>query len=144
MFNQFMQIAIDTAKQTSDDVPIGAVVVKGGEVIAKAFNKREKASDITSHAEILAIKKAAKVLNNWRLDDCELYVTLEPCPMCTWAILQSRINKIYFGSYNTKYGALGSATDLTKLSDHKPKIFSGIMEEECNRILEEFWQDRRC
>lgn len=143
MNNNFMKEVIDIAKQSGADVPVGALIVKNGEIISSAFNEREKTNDITAHAEILAIKKAAEQLSNWRLDDCELYVTLEPCPMCAWAILQSRIKGVYFGSYDTQYGAFGSALDLRTHTNSKLKIYGGIMEEECDKMLEEFWQRRR-
>lgn len=143
MNNNFMKKAIDIAKQSGADVPVGALIVKSGEIISSAFNEREKTNDITAHAEILAIKKAAEQLNNWRLEDCELYVTLEPCPMCAWAILQSRIKCVYFGSYDTQYGAFGSVLDLRTYANSKLKIYGGIMEEECDKMLEEFWQRRR-
>ncbi len=137
----FMNLAIEQAKLADGDIPVGAVVVKDGKVISRAFNTREKDNDITSHAEILAIKKAAKVLNNWRLDDCELYVTLEPCPMCGWAILQSRIRAVYFGSYDISYGAFSSKIDLrTLLSGSKLEVYGGIMETECDILLNEFFK----
>ena len=91
----FMQEAIDIANQTERDIPVGAVIVKDGNIISFAHNEKEKDNDVTSHAEILAIRCAEKFLDNWRLDDCEMYVTLEPCPMCAWAILQSRIKTVY-------------------------------------------------
>ena len=96
MMNDYMKMAIAEAQKSDGEIPVGAVLVKDGQVIAKAHNMREKENDITSHAEILVIRQAEKILNNWRLDGCELYVTLEPCPMCGWAILQSRISKVYF------------------------------------------------
>ena len=108
----FMKKAIELAKQVEKDVPVSAVIVKNGEIIAFAQNERELDNDVTSHAEILAIRKAEKVLNNWRLDDCEMYVTLEPCPMCAWAIIQARIKSVYFGSFDKNYGAFGSVFDL--------------------------------
>lgn len=138
-----MNHAIKEALKTVDDIPIGAIIVKDGEIISSAFNQREKDNIITSHAEILAINKACKKLNNWRLNECELYVTLEPCPMCAWAILQARIKTIYFGSYNHKYGALESVINLANISDYKPKIYGGIMEKECDEILNNFWNDKR-
>lgn len=141
--NNFMQEAINVAKDSGADVPVGAVIVKNGKIIASASNEREKTNDISAHAEILAIRRAESVLNNWRLDDCELYVTLEPCPMCAWAILQSRIKTVYFGSYDTQYGALGSVLDLREQANSQLKVYSGIMEEECNNMLECFWQERR-
>lgn len=138
-----MKRVINIAKTVENDIPVGAVIVKDGEIISEACNMRESDNDITSHAEILAIKEAGKKLNNWRLDDCELYVNLEPCPMCAWAILQSRIKAVYFGSYNHKYGAFGSVINLADLSDFKPKIYGGIMEKECDELLENFWKSKR-
>lgn len=134
-----MQLAIDEAMKSEKDIPVGAVIVKGGKVIACAHNTKEKDNDITSHAEILAIRKAEKLLNNWRLDGCELYITLEPCPMCGWAIFQSRISKVYFGSYDCEYGAFSSKSDLRKISPIKPEIYGGIMEDECDEILKTFF-----
>lgn len=139
----FMEKAIELAKQVEKDVPVSAVIVKNGEIIAFAQNERELDNDVTSHAEILAIRKAEKVLNNWRLDDCEMYVTLEPCPMCAWAILQSRIKTVYFGSFDKNYGAFGSAIDLREHANSKLKVYGGIMEEECDKILEEFFKKIR-
>lgn len=138
-----MQEAINLAKQSGEDVPVGAIITKNGKIIASAFNEKEKTNDVTAHAEILAIKRAAEKLKNWRLDACELYVTLEPCPMCAWAILQARINAVYFGSYDKQYGALGSALDLRKQTRSSLKVFGGILEKECDNILEDFWQNRR-
>lgn len=140
---EFMFEAIKIAKKSGIDVPVGAVVVKDSKILASAHNERENSSDVSAHAEILAIKKASAVLNNWRLDDCELYVTLEPCPMCAWAILQSRINKVYFGSYDLQYGAMGSVLDLSKHSTSSPKIFGGILEKECDNVIKDFWAKRR-
>ena len=119
----FMEKAIELAKQVEKDVPVSAIIVKDGEIISFAQNEREIDNDVTSHAEIFAIRKAERVLNNWRLDDCDLYVTLEPCPMCGWAILQSRIKNVYFGSYDTNYGAFFSKVDLRKFSTFTPKMF---------------------
>lgn len=141
--NLFMQRAVEIAKESGADVPVGAIIVKNGEVIAAAHNEREKLNDITAHAEILAIKRASEVLSNWRLDDCELYVTLEPCPMCAWAILQSRVKAVYFGSSDTQYGALGSVLDLRKEAKSSMKVYSGILEKECDNIIKEFWESKR-
>lgn len=140
--NEFMQTAIEQAQKVYDDIPVGAVIVKDGKVIASAFNTKEGDNDITSHAEILALRKASSVLNNWRLEDCDLYVTLEPCPMCGWAIMQSRIKSIYFGSYDSKYGAFTSIK-LDKYSDYKPKIYGGICEKECDELLKNFFKNIR-
>lgn len=139
----FMKKTIELAKQVEKDVPVSAIIVKNGEIIAFAKNERELDNDVTSHAEILAIRKAEKVLNNWRLDDCEMYVTLEPCPMCAWAIIQSRIKTVYFGSFDKNYGAFGSALDLRGYVNSKLKVYGGIMEEECDKILEEFFKKIR-
>jgi tRNA(adenine34) deaminase len=141
--NSFMSISINEAKKSGRDVPVGAVVVKNGDVIATAHNERELDNDVTSHAEILAIRKAEQVLGNWRLDDCDLYVTLEPCPMCGWAILQSRIKNVYFGSYDTNYGAFFSKVDLRKFSTFTPNVYGGIMEKECDELLNSFFSDLR-
>lgn len=142
--NNYMQEALNIAKKSGADVPVGALIVKNGEIIASACNEREKTNDITAHAEILAIRKAAQKLNNWRLEDCELYVTLEPCPMCAWAILQSRIKAVYFGSYDKQYGALSSVIDLREQCNSKLKVYGGILEEKCDTILETFWEKQRC
>ena len=141
--NKFMQIAIDEALKTKSDVPIGAVLVRNGEIIAKSHNTKELDNDVTSHAEILAIRQGEKFFDNWRLDGCELYVTLEPCPMCGWAILQSRIKNVYFGSYDTNYGAFFSKVDLRKFSTFTPNVYGGIMEKECDELLNSFFTDLR-
>ena len=130
--NSFMSISINEAKKSGRDVPVGAVVVKNGDVIATAHNERELDNDVTSHAEILAIRKAEQVLGNWRLDDCDLYVTLEPCPMCGWAILQSRIKNAFL-----------SKVDLRKFSTFTPNVYGGIMEKECDELLNSFFTDLR-
>lgn len=144
MINNYMELAIKEALKANGDIPVGAVVVKGGEVISSACNTREKDNDVTSHAEILAIRQAEKLLGNWRLDDCDLYVTLEPCPMCGWAILQSRIKNLYFGSYDTNYGAFSSKIDLRKLSQgSKLNVYGGIKEKECDKLLNEFFDKIR-
>ncbi len=135
-----MQRVIDIVNALDErEIPIAAIVVKNGEVIASASNKKEMNSDVTAHAEILALKEAARVLGDWRLDGCELYVNLEPCPMCAWAIIQSRINTVYFGAFDRNYGALGSVIDLRKLYNSGLKVYGGIMEEECNKILEDYF-----
>lgn len=139
----FMKVAIEEAIKSDGDIPVGAVLVKDGEIISKAHNTREKDNDITSHAEILAIRQAEKVSENWRLDGCELYVTLEPCPMCGWAILQSRISKVYFGSYDVNYGAFSSKIDLRNISSFKPEVYGGILEEKCDKILKDFFEKIR-
>jgi len=135
-----MQDAIEVSLQTKNEIPIGAVIVKGGEIIAFAHNKKEELQDVTAHAEILAIKMAQEGLRRWRLNDCDMYVTLEPCPMCASAIIQAGIKNLYFGSYNIQYGALGSAIDLRKLHNSKMNVYGGICEDDCNKILEDFFE----
>lgn len=139
----YMQNAINEALKSKIDVPVGCVIKKNGEIIAQTCNRRELDDDVISHAEILAIKKAQQYLSTSRLQDCELYVTLEPCPMCTWAILQAGIKTVYFGSYNSQYGAMGSAINLAKFAHSKIKIYGGIEEEKCDKILKEFFEKIR-
>lgn len=138
-----MQQAIIQAKKSGIEIPVGAVILRDGVVIAEAFNKKEAEKDVTSHAEILAIRKAEQILDNWRLDDCEMYVTLEPCPMCAWAIIQARLKAVYFGSYDLNYGALGSKIDLRNLLNSNLKVYGGIMEEECDKILKDYFKGLR-
>lgn len=138
-----MDLAIKLAKSMKGEIAVGAVVVKDGVVIASAFNSKEKDCDVTSHAEILAIREAEKKLGRWRLEDCDLYVTLEPCPMCAWAIINSRIKNVYFGSYDVNYGALGSKIDLRKLANSKLNVYGGIMEDECDKILKDCFKELR-
>ena len=137
-----MKRAIEFAKKAGSEIPVGAIIVKDGKVLCGAFNRKEELNDVTSHAEILAIREAEKILGRWRLDDCEMYVTLEPCPMCGWAILQSRISKVYYGSYDTKYGAF-STLELHKKSEFKPQIYGGILEKECDEVLKTFFEKIR-
>lgn len=134
-----MERAIAIAQKSGMDIPVGAVIVKDGVIISSACNQKEVQNDVTSHAEILAIRKAEQVLGNWRLDGCEMYITLEPCPMCAWAIIQSRIKSVYFGSFDINYGALGSKIDLRKLLNSQLKVYGGIMEDECNNLLEDYF-----
>ena len=138
-----MRRAIDLAKKANGEIPVGAIIVKDGEILAETFNQKEVLNDVTAHAEILAIREAEKKLGRWRLDVCEMYVTLEPCPMCAWAIINSRIKTVYFGAYDHNYGALGSAIDLRKLANSKLKVYGGIMEKECTEVLDEFFDKVR-
>lgn len=139
----FMQQAITLAKTTKQDVPIAAIIVKDNKIIAKAVNEREKKRNATLHAEIVAINEASKVLNNWHLDNCEIYVTLEPCPMCASAILQARIKKIYFGAYDYLYGAFGTKCDMRKTMNYSAGVKGGILEEECTKILKDYFEEIR-
>ena len=143
MNEKFMKIAQKLALTSTEDVPVGALIVKNNEILSIACNEKEKSNDVTAHAEIVAIKKASQLLNNWHLDDCELYVTLEPCPMCAWAILQSRIKTVYFGSYDNLYGAFGSKINLAQISSSKTLVKGGILEEECDKILINFFKKVR-
>lgn len=138
-----MERAIKQASLACGEIPVGAVIVKDGEIIAQAFNRKEELKDVTAHAEILAIREAAKKLNRWRLDDCEMFVTLEPCPMCAWAIVNSRIKTVYFGSYDMNYGAFGSKLDVRTLANSKTKVYGGIMEAECDELLKKYFDSLR-
>ena len=135
-----MKSAIEEALKCNIDVPVGCVIKKDGEVVSSAHNRRELDDDVTAHAEILAIKDAQKVLKTSRLTDCEMYVTLEPCPMCAWAILQSGIKTLYFGSYNQQYGGIESKVNLKEIAKSKIKVYGGIEEEECDKILRDFFE----
>ena len=138
-----MKRALELAKKCVKDVPVGAIILKNGEIIAGTFNQKEIHQDVTAHAEILAIQEAQKKLGSFRLKDCEMFVTLEPCPMCAWAILQSGISTVYFGSYNRQYGGFGSVINLPKIANSKTKIFGGILEDECDKLLEDFFREIR-
>jgi tRNA(adenine34) deaminase len=141
---ELMLKAIEVAKNSDKDIPIGAIIVKNGEIIASAHNQREKDNITTSHAEILAIQRANEKLKNWRLNDCEMYVTLEPCPMCASAIIQARISKVYFGAYDTLNGALESKCDMRKIMNYNNlEVFGGIKEEECTKILKDYFLELR-
>ena len=145
--NRFMKEALKEAKKAYNklEVPVGAVIVKDGKVIARAYNKKEEKCDTTNHAEILAIKKASKKLNSWRLLNCDMYVTLEPCSMCAGALIQSRIRKVYIGALDPKTGACGSVLNL--LNDyefnHKVEVENGVLKEECETILKQFFKELR-
>lgn len=143
----FMKIALDEAKKAAniDEVPVGAVIVKNGIIISRAFNTRESSKDATAHAEITAIKKACEALEAWRLIDCEMYVTLEPCLMCSGAILQSRIEKLYIGTMDPKAGAAGSVINVFEdyWFHHKCEVYAGLLQEECSGILKDFFKKKR-
>ena len=140
----YMKKALIEAKKASDkdEVPIGAIIVKDGEIIAKAHNCKEIKKDTTMHAELIAIKKASKKLNSWRLTNCEMYTTLEPCPMCAGAIINSRIKKVYIGAKDEKSGAAGSVLNLFKdyKFNHLVEVEQGILEEDCKKILQDFFK----
>ncbi|MCF0232862.1 MAG: nucleoside deaminase [Enterococcus sp.] len=143
----YMQIAIELAKQarSEGEIPVGALIVRENKIIGKGFNRREGKQDISSHAEIEAIKAAEQEIGNWRLDGSTIYVTLEPCLMCAGAILQSRISKVVFGSYDKNDGALVSkyfVYDAPSVHE-RPLVFGGVLQEECDTILKEFFNSKR-
>ena len=127
-----------------DEVPIGAVIVHDDKIIARGHNRREKKQSSLAHAEILAIEKACKKIGSWRLEDCVLYVTLEPCPMCAGAIINARIRRLVFGARDPKSGCFGSVSDFNALAfNHKPQVVCGVRGEECAQILSAFFQKLR-
>ena len=142
-----MQEAIKEAQKAYDklEVPVGCIIVKDGKIIARAHNLKETKADTTKHAEIIAIQKASKKLKAWRLLDCEMYVTLEPCSMCAGAIIQSRIKKIYIGAMDEKTGACGSVLNLLQdyPFNHIVEVETGIEKEECEKVLKEFFKGLR-
>lgn len=144
---KFIKKALKEAKKAYllDEVPIGCVIVKDDKIIARSFNTREKDKLVTSHCEINAIKKASKKLNDWQLNECELYVTLEPCPMCAGAIYQARIKKVVFGAYDLKQGALGSSFNLYDIEtlNHHPEVVSGVLKDECGELITKFFKEKR-
>lgn len=143
---KFMKEALKQAKkaQISDEVPIGAVIVYEGNIIARGRNKRESTQNALLHAEIDAINKACKKLKRWRLNDCHIYVTLEPCAMCAGAIINSRISKVIYGASDSKAGSCESLINLFDLPyNHKPEVVSGVMKEECGKILSDFFKNLR-
>ena len=147
MKDKFMKESLKEAKKAYDklEIPVGAVIVKDGKIIARAHNLKEIKSDTTKHAEIIAIQKASKKLGTWRLNDCEMYVTLEPCPMCAGAIIQARLKKVYIGTMDEKTGACGSILNL--LADytfnHKVELETGILKSDCEKMLKDFLKNLR-
>ena len=137
----FMRAALELAKQSAaeGEVPVGAVIVKDGVIIAEGRNWRETGKNALYHAEIEAIDSACKALGGWRLWQCDLYVTLEPCPMCAGAILNARIPRLYYGAKDEKNGACGSVVNLMDGFTHKPAVTSGVLEAECLNVLQEFF-----
>lgn len=144
---KFMREAIRQAKKAEqiDEVPIGCVIVYKDRIIARGYNRRNIDKNTLSHAELNAIKKASKRIGDWRLDDCEMYVTLEPCQMCAGAIVQSRIKKVYIGCMNAKAGCAGSVLNLLQVErfNHQAEIIKGVLEEECSEMLTDFFRRLR-
>jgi len=146
MENTFMAEALRLAKIAygNGDVPVGCVVVLNGEIVGRGYNKREKDTSVSAHAEIVAMEDACKSVNSWHLSDCELYVTLEPCPMCAGAIINSRIKKVYYGTKDEHMGACGSVINLFEEGfGHHPAVYGGIMKEECLELLQSFFKALR-
>ena len=144
---KWMQEAIKEARLAKDkgEVPIGAVVVKDGTVIGRGHNLKEGFQDATLHAELLAIRQANQTLGNWRLEDCDLFVTLEPCPMCSGAIVQSRIRRVYYGPHDPKSGAAGSLMNLLQDDrlNHQTEVIPGLLQADCQDLLQSFFKDLR-
>lgn len=147
MDEKFMRRAIELANEAAkiDEVPIGAVIVRDGEIIAEAHNLKETDKCAVSHAEIVAIQRAVKVVGGWRLIGCDIYVTLEPCQMCAGALINSRIDNIYFGAYDQKAGCCGTLYNLPedKRFNHRPNVQGGILERECADVLSAYFKARR-
>ena len=141
---KFMKEAIKQAKKAYDkeEIPVGAVIVKDGKIIARGYNKKEEKKDTTQHAEIIAIQKASRKIGAWRLQDCEMYVTLEPCAMCTGALIQARLKRVYIGAMDPKTGACGSVLNLLEdyKFNHKVEVETNIMQKECEKILKDFFK----
>ena len=144
---QFMQLAIESAKiaEENGDVPIGAIIVHNDTIIAKAYNQREQLQDPTAHAEIIALTQAAAALENWHLNGCTIYVTLEPCPMCAGALVLSRMDRLVYGCDDPKTGACKSLYNIVQDDrlNHRLEVTSGVLADECSQILQEFFERRR-
>ena len=137
-----LSLALESAKE--NEVPVGAVIVCDDIIVGRGRNRRENGKNALAHAEIEAINEACKTLGGWRLWKCDMYVTLEPCPMCTGAIINSRIKKLVFGAYDSKAGSCGSIVNLFDFPyNHKPEIISGCMREECEQVLKNFFRELR-
>jgi tRNA(adenine34) deaminase len=144
--NVYMKKAIELAGYAASlgEVPIGAVIVKNGEIVGQGYNRRECDNSPIAHAEIIAIDNASKKLGSWRLTGCDLYVTLEPCPMCCGAIINSRISSVFFGAYDQKAGSVFSVQEMFSFKyNHKPEVYGGIMQKECSKLLTDFFSDLR-
>ena len=142
----FMDEALKLAQEAFDDgeVPVGCVITRGSEIVGRGRNRREKDKTALSHAEIEAIADACRNLGGWRLWECTLYVTLEPCPMCAGAIINARIPRVVYGGKDVRFGACGSVTDLFSMPfNHRPTVETGLLEEECLALLQEFFQSLR-
>lgn len=147
MDEQYVRNALDLARDAvkRNEVPIGAVIVRDGAIIAAAANRTVRDQDPTAHAEVLAIREASAKLDRWRLDDCTLYVTLEPCAMCAGALVLSRMKRVVFGAWDDKAGMAGSVGDLLRHSrlNHRPEVRGGVLARECGALLEDFFKAQR-
>lgn len=147
MTNRFMQEAMNEARIALEigEIPIGAVIVKDNQIIARGHNLRQTYRDATLHAEVVAIREACKLLGDWRLDDCDIYVTLEPCTMCSGAIINARMRRVFFGAYDAEYGGAGGKIDLFApcYFGSKTEVYGGIMEKECTDFLNDFFKSIR-
>lgn len=142
----YIKEALELAKEAEnlDEVPVGALIVRDGKIIAKAFNRRQTDKCATAHAELLAIEEACRNLGGWRLPGTTLYVTLEPCAMCAGAIVNARVERVVYGASDIRFGALGSLFNLAELPlNHKPEVVGGVMAEECKNILSEYFKRKR-
>jgi len=142
----YIKEALKEAKKAYliDEIPVGCVIVYNDKIIARAYNKREKNQQAVDHAEIIAIKKASKKLGSWRLDDCKMYITLEPCIMCSGAIIQSKIKEVIYGAYDYRFGCHKSITNVFDLKfNHNVNIKGGVLEKECSDIIKKFFQELR-
>lgn len=144
---KYMRFALKEAQKAAliDEVPVGCIIVLNDKIIAKAHNKKETTNDPCGHAEIIAIRKACKKINNWRLENCEMYVTIEPCIMCSGAIIQSRIKKVFYGAKDNKGGGLGTSINVleAKNINHVPEVYGGILLEECSKIISDYFKTKR-
>ncbi len=142
----FMSLALRLAEMAYErgEVPVGAIVVKDGKIMGSGFNERETGRCATLHAELTAIENACRALNSWRLSDCDLYVTLEPCPMCAGAIINARVRRVYIGALDAKAGAVRSVASLFEMPfNHRPLVTCGLLEQQCGQILSDFFAGLR-
>jgi len=144
---KMMQLALNLAKKAfhKEEVPVGALIVFEDRIISRSYNQKETLHDPTAHAEIIALREACNRLNSWHLDDATIYVTLEPCPMCAYAIIQARIKRLVFGAHDPKAGAAGSVINIFKkgLFNHDVEVIGDVLADECGAILKEFFQNKR-
>lgn len=142
---KYMELAYNEALKALkyDEVPVGAILVKGDKVIAKAYNQRETKQLVTAHAETMVIEKACKKLHSWRLEDCILYTTLEPCIMCSGVIINSRIKKVVYGASDIKWMSLEQLIHQNNAINHKPEVVGGILKEKCSTLISDYFKDKR-